>query len=78
MNLDEAIQSVDMDEIIDSMNAYAISHLKSVGIKSFKGKLPIDFVGDLILKVMEGTRNFYSVALKVKSLIFSQQIKTKS
>ena len=30
MNLAEAIQSENMDEIIDSMNAYAISVLKSV------------------------------------------------
>ena len=70
MNLDEAIQSVDMDEIIDSMNAYAISHLKSVGIKSFKGKLPIDFVGDLILKVMEGTRDWSKAKCSFKEFLF--------
>lgn len=58
MNLTEAIQSVDMDKVIDRMNAYAISHLKSVGAKNFNGKEPIDFVGEVILKVMEGKRDW--------------------
>ena len=58
MNLAEAIQSVDMDEVIDRMNAYAISILKSVGVKNFNGKEPIDFVGDVILKVMDGQRDW--------------------
>ncbi len=58
MNLAEAIQSVDMDEAIDRMNAYALSKLKSVGVKNFNGKEPIDFVGDVILKVMDGQRDW--------------------
>ena len=58
MNLIEAIQSVNMEETIDRMNAYAIFRLKSVGAKSFNGKEPVDFVGDLLLKVMEGTRDW--------------------
>lgn len=58
MNLTEAIQSVDMDEVIDRMNAYAISRLKSVGVKNFNGKEPIDFVGEVILKVLEGKRDW--------------------
>jgi RNA polymerase sigma factor (sigma-70 family) len=70
MNLTEAIQSVDMDEIIDRMNAYAISRLKSVGIKNFNGKEPIDFVGDLILKVMEGQRDWNKAQCSFKDFLF--------
>lgn len=70
MNLAEAIQSVNMDEIINSMNAYAISRLKSVGVKNFNGKLPIDFVGDLILKVMEGERDWSKAQCSFKEFLF--------
>lgn len=70
MNLAEAIQSVDMEEIIDRMNAYAISRLKSVGIKSFNGKEPIDFVGEVILKVMEGKRDWNKAQCSFKEFLF--------
>lgn len=70
MNLTEAIQSVDMDDIIDRMNAYAISHLKSVGIKNFDGKEPIDFVGDLILKVVEGKRDWTKAQCSFTEFLF--------
>lgn len=70
MNLTEEIQSADMDAIIDSMNAYAISHLKSVGEKDFNGKIPIDFVGDLILKVMEGKRDWNKAECSFKEFLF--------
>jgi RNA polymerase sigma factor (sigma-70 family) len=70
MNLTEAIQSVDMDDLIDRMNAYAIIRLKSVGIKNFNGKEPVDFVGDLILKVMEGQRNWNKAQCSFKDFLF--------
>lgn len=70
MNLIEAIQSVDMDEIIDRMNAYAISRLKSVGIKNFNGRLPEDFVQDLILKVLEGTRDWSKAKCSFELFLF--------
>jgi len=70
MNLAQAIQSENMDEIIDSMNAYAISRLKSVGEKSFNGRSPLDFVADIILKVMEGTRNWDSAECSFKLFLF--------
>ncbi|MBS1759571.1 MAG: sigma-70 family RNA polymerase sigma factor [Bacteroidetes bacterium] len=70
MNLTEAIQSVDMDEVIDRMNAYAISLLKSVGVKNFNGKEPIDFVGDVILKVMEGKRDWAKAQCSFKEFLF--------
>lgn len=70
MNLAEAIQSENMDEIIDSINAYAISVLKSVGVKDFNGKQPVDFVGDLLLKVMEGTRDWDKAECSFKEFLF--------
>lgn len=70
MNLAEAIQSVDMEEIIDRMNAYAISLLKSVGVKDFNGKEPIDFVGDVILKVMEGKRDWSKAQCSFTEFLF--------
>jgi len=70
MNLIEAIQSENMDELIDRMNAYAISRLKSVGVKSFNGKEPIDFVGDVILKVMENTRDWSKAQCSFREFLF--------
>lgn len=70
MNLTEAIQSVDMDKVINSMNAYAISLLKSVGAKNFNGKEPIDFVGEVILKVMEGKRDWTKAQCSFKEFLF--------
>lgn len=70
MNLTEAINSVDMDEVIDRMNAYAISLLKSVGTKNFKGKEPIDFVGDVILKVIEGKRDWAKAKCSFTEFLF--------
>lgn len=70
MNLATAIQSVDMDDIIDRMNAYAISRLRSVGAKDFNGKEPIDFVGDLLLKVMEGKRDWSKAQCSFKEFLF--------
>jgi len=70
MSLTEAIQSVDMDEVIDRMNAYAISLLKSVGVKNFNGKEPIDFVGDVVLKVMEGKRNWAKAQCSFTEFLF--------
>ncbi len=70
MNLTEAIHSVDMDEVIDRMNAYAISLLKSVGAKNFNGKEPIDFVGDVLLKVMEGKRDWSKAQCSFTEFLF--------
>lgn len=70
MNLTEAIQSVDLDEVIDRMNAYAISQLKSVGVKNFNGTEPIDFVGEVILKVMEGQRDWTKANCSFTEFLF--------
>jgi DNA-directed RNA polymerase specialized sigma24 family protein len=70
MNLAEAIQSENIGDIIDRMNAYAISRLKSVEEKTFNGISPLDFVGDVILKVMEGSRNWDSAECSFKLFLF--------
>ncbi len=70
MNLAEEIQSEDMDELIDRMNAYAISRLKTVGVKNFNGKEPIDFVGDVILKVIEGKRDWTKAQCSFRDFMF--------
>ncbi|XVJ67832.1 MAG: sigma-70 family RNA polymerase sigma factor [Lacibacter sp.] len=70
MNSLDAIRSENIDEIIDSMHQYAMSELKSVGVKDFNGKQPIDFVGDLILKVIEGTRDWNKADCSFKEFLF--------
>lgn len=70
MNLIEAIESEDMDDLINRLNAYAISRLKSIGIKDFNGKEPMDFVGELILKVIEGKRDWSRAECSFKEFLF--------
>jgi DNA-directed RNA polymerase specialized sigma24 family protein len=70
MDLREAIESVDMDDIIDRLNVYALSRLHSVGIKNFKGRLPEDFVGDLILKIFEGSRDWNKANCSFELFLF--------
>lgn len=70
MNIVEEIRSEDMDEVIDRMNAYAIHLLKTVAVKNFNGKEPIDFVGDVILKVMEGTRDWDKAKCSFRDFLF--------
>jgi hypothetical protein len=70
MNLIEAMQSVDMDDVINRMNAYAISRLKTIGVKSFNGQEPIDFVGDLFLKIIEEKRNWNNAQCSFTEFLF--------
>jgi DNA-directed RNA polymerase specialized sigma24 family protein len=70
MNLAEAIQSVNMDDVIDRMNAYANGRLKSVGLKNFNGKEPIDFVGELILKIIDEKRDWNKAQCSFEEFLF--------
>jgi DNA-directed RNA polymerase specialized sigma24 family protein len=70
MDLTEVMLSENMDAIIDSMNAYAISVLKSVGIKDFEGRQPVDFVGEVLLKVIDGTRDWKKAECSFKEFLF--------
>lgn len=70
MDLTEALHSIDMEAVIDRMNAYAISLLKSVGIKNFNGKEPIDFVGEVLLKVMDGQRDWTMAKCSFSEFLF--------
>lgn len=70
MTVEEAFSISNMDEIIDAMNAYAISRLKSVQVKSFNGKEAIDFVGELIIKVLEGKRDWNKAQCSFREFLF--------
>lgn len=70
MNLAEELQEMDLDDVIDRMNAYAISKLRQVGIKDFNGKEPIDFVGEVILDVLDGTRNWETANCTFEDFLF--------
>jgi hypothetical protein len=70
MSVEEAIINSNMDEIIDAMNAYAISRLKTIQAKSFNGKEAVDFVGDLIIKVLEGKRDWAKAKCSFREFLF--------
>ena len=57
-SVNEEMKCSDMIKFIKEMNAYAIRRLQRVDVKQLEGKLPEDFVQDILLKVLEGSRNW--------------------
>ena len=49
---------LDLQTVIQKMNSYATMRLKNVDVKKLEGKQPEDFTSDVILKVLEGTRDW--------------------
>lgn len=70
MNLADEIQSIDLEDVIDRMNAYAIGKLRQVRLKDFDGKEPVDFVGEVILDVLEGTRDWEKAKCTFREFLF--------
>lgn len=70
MTLDEALISVDMDDIIDRMTAYAISYFKYTGIKQLNGLEPVDFVADVLMKVIAGVRDWQNANCSFEEFLF--------
>lgn len=70
MTLPQAIQSVDIPELFDRMTTYAYSKLRSVGLKDFNGQQPEDFVGELILKVMDDQRKWSNAKCSFTEFLF--------
>ena len=70
MTVTEAIESVDLEEIIDGMNAYAYKRLKSFNLKNLKGKEPQDFVSEVIIKTLNGTRDWEKATCSFKEFLF--------
>ena len=70
MTLQEALNSSNMDEIIDSMTAYVYSRIKTIGVKDLQGKQPEDFVADILMKVAEGERDWTKAKCPFKEFLF--------
>ena len=70
MTLEEELQNNDMNEIIDSMIAYAYSRVKTIGVKDLEGKTPEDFVGEVLMKVVEGDRDWSKSKVPFKEFLF--------
>jgi len=70
MTLQEALNSSNMDEIINGMTAYVYSHIKTIGVKDLQGKQPEDFVADVLMKVAEGERDWNKAKCPFKEFLF--------
>ncbi len=70
MTVAEAINSHDMDSIIDSMTAYVCNKLKDISIKELEGKEPFDLVQEVIFKVVEGNRDWSKANCSFKEFLF--------
>jgi len=70
MTLEEALHNNDMNDIIDSMTAYAYSRIKTIGVKDLEGKTPADFVGEVLMKVAEGERDWQKAKCSFKVFLF--------
>jgi DNA-directed RNA polymerase specialized sigma24 family protein len=70
MTLEEALHNNDMNEIMDSMTAYVYGRIKTIGVKDLEGKTPEDFVGDVLMKVVEGERDWSKAKCPFKEFLF--------
>jgi hypothetical protein len=58
MTLEEEFLKCDLNSIIDRMTLYVQYRTKTLKIKMLEGREPIDFVGEVIKKVLEGKRDW--------------------
>jgi DNA-directed RNA polymerase specialized sigma24 family protein len=70
MTLEEALHNNDMNEIMDSMTAYVYGRIKTIGVKNLEGKTPEDFVGEVLMKVAEGERDWSKAKCSFKDFLF--------
>lgn len=70
MTLEEELHTNDMDEIIDSMTAYVYSRIKTIGVKDLEGRTADDFVGEVLMKVAEGERDWSKAKCSFKEFLF--------
>lgn len=66
----EAFSNCDTKALIDKLTVYASLRLKTVGIRDFEGKEPVDIVADLIEKVLNGTRKWDSSNSTFEEFLF--------
>jgi DNA-directed RNA polymerase specialized sigma24 family protein len=70
MTLEEALHNNNMNEIMDSMTAYVYVRIKTIGVKDLEGKTPEDFVGEVLMKVAEGERDWSKAKCSFKDFLF--------
>ncbi len=70
MTLEEALHNNDMNDIMDSMTAYVYGRIKTIGLKDLEGKTPEDFVGEVLMKVAEGERDWLKAKCSFKVFLF--------
>jgi DNA-directed RNA polymerase specialized sigma24 family protein len=70
MTLEEALRNNNMNEIMDSMTAYVYGRIKTIGVKDLEGKTPEDFVGEVLMKVAEGERDWSKAKVPFKDFLF--------
>ena len=70
MTLEEALRNNDMNEIMDSMTTYVYGRIKTIGVKDLEGKTPEDFVGEVLMKVAEGERDWSKAKCPFKDFLF--------
>lgn len=70
MTLEEALHNNNMNEIMDSMTAYVYGRIKTIGVKDLEGKTPEDFVGEVLMKVAEGERDWSKAKCSFKDFLF--------
>ncbi|MBU1369132.1 MAG: hypothetical protein KJ578_07375 [Bacteroidetes bacterium] len=71
MTLEEALHKNDINETMDSMTAYVYGRIKTIGVKDLEGKTPEDFVGEVLMKVAKGERDWSKAKCSFKDFLFS-------
>jgi len=70
MTLAEELNSKEMDGIINSMTAYVLYKFQGLDIKDLEGKESVDIVFEILLKVVEGERDWSKANCTFKEFLF--------
>jgi DNA-directed RNA polymerase specialized sigma24 family protein len=70
MSILETLETIDLQHVIDKMTLYAISRLRTVKVKSFNGREPLDFVGDVLLKALNQQRDWEKAKCSIEEFLF--------
>jgi DNA-directed RNA polymerase specialized sigma24 family protein len=69
MSINEELEAIDLQCVIDKMTLYAIYRLRSNNVKSFIGKEPYDFVGEVLLKALEQQRDWEKAKCTIEEFL---------
>ena len=71
LSVKDEFEKLDMVKVFMWLNRNAEKLIKGVSVKSLEGREAKDFVGEMILKVLEGERDWYKARCSFETFLYS-------